>query len=313
LEHIDRKCGLKVRATGMEGYDTTPRAAMEDAEINEKTLLSRAGEIGAKILQFLRQLYDKATNVWHKFNNNLSTLQNNIEATLQKVKDLDESRRADGPITLKASPELFIGTDFIGLEMTREEWDGLALLQSTQTKAFKELVKPALALIKSQGISEDTEQAIIQMSDDYTSNNQKELPLPGNWTLTQAGAAVDYSYGTGANHSDTVEVDIPTKGELTKLLGDLNKYVTALSDESVMNTLKQLEREVTTTLSGARKGEYDEITFQKLQNAVISDLVKPLSLDKYFTVIRHLAGTAGKKVVLVDQLTKNFYGGRKAE
>lgn len=305
LEAIDAKCGLKVRATGLEGYDTSPKASMEDAEVNEKSLLDRAGEIGAKILKWLNTLIEKASNSWQRLSNGLTQLK--LEAKTIRVR-LDKEKGPNEGIefTLPSPPtELFIGDEFVGDWVSNDELDALNGLQIGLEVLERKLVMPALAIVRKDGISEETVAALQQLGESVNNDQHvQNFELPGGFKVAQRGAKFEIEVGENeVNLSEGYTYQVPSRSKLVSQTDDIIKYIDNMGDGDVISTLRKIKDQVTKELTAVRKkGEFDEVVFQKVQTALLDTAVKPFSMDAYFSIVRHLARGIKLKLFFMDKV-----------
>lgn len=280
LEHIDRTCGLKVRATGMEGYLTTPRAAMEEAdEVDEKTLGSRAAEIGAKLLAWIKKLVEMATEAWAKYQTGLDQLKDRcLELSKQKFK-------TEGQLKLQPVPgTLFLEGEFYGEWLTPDEEALPSRLAKHYGDLTKEITRRVRALM-SKDSSEDI--ALVMEALAKASGTFAETPGP-RWVVSEQGKLLLGKGNPEAPDSYVLEI-----GDMNpqRLLNAMAKSIEAYTQSEVVNQLKKASDDVTKALVAYRKGkgkEMDEGEFQKVQQVVVDNSVKLFDVEKYFEILKYI-------------------------
>lgn len=314
LEHIDATCGLRVRATGMESFDTTPRSAMESADVNEKSLMDRAGEIGAKILKWLKELYAIAERQWDKLSTGLTTLKNNAEILLDRIDNLKSSSSLDSIVIHPTTSAMYLGNDFVGDHITAEEFKVITDMHQGIKAVLNKGVGPAgAALAQANGdeILDELEKIVSTMA----AGNNTELELPGGvkYSRTTMGLAIESK--PDGNHPDKVEVDLGSRPELKKSIGEIMKYISALSDDGTMKLMRKVDETVTKGIVSYRKGQkgesFSEDTFQQVQSVMINSFIKPYSVETYLKVVRQLAQLAGVRLAILKRLVDSHESGKE--
>lgn len=309
LEHIDQTCGLKVRATGLEGYVATPRAALEDADVNEKSLLDRAGEIGAKILNWLIKLLETVEVLTLKYSEGIVSVTNRF----QKIKDsLGIGTLPE--ITLKSvDKNLFMNDDFIGDKLTAEEKAIPAGLKDNRQKIMGEIIQPLLAILRSGPATVEMSEAIKELSTKFDNNGEKVLPLPGGAELVAHGITITYKddrYSYGHDQNDHKDVTVPalSLSTLERNITEIIKYLSDLSDTStalaMLGAGSKIKAEIIALRRRSKGG--DEAVFQKVQSETMTVIREALHQRIYFMVLGLLAKAQYARATYFEaRLSKN--------
>lgn len=280
LEHIDQACGLKMRSTGFESYLTTPRAAMEEAEaVDEKTLGSRAAEIGAKILTWIKKLIEVATDMWQKYQVGLGALRDKcVELRKQKFP-------TEGTIKLQPAPaELFIEGEFAGDFLTPEEERLPVQLGNYYTTFTKEVGRRLRGVFAGRPPAE-----ITLILEAMRKEDKLFSKLPGSkWIFSEAGKL---QLGEGdAEAPESYDVDI-SEFKPEALLDAMIKSIDKFLELDTVGQFKAFTDEVTQGLIGYRKRnakDVDEAKFQEIQQSVIDNSIKLFDVDSYFSILKQI-------------------------
>lgn len=310
LEHIDQICGLKVRATGMEGYLTTPRAAVEDADVNERSLMDRAGEIGAKILNWLVKLMEVVETMILKYREGISQ----TTTRFQRIKDSATSGVLP-EITLRvANKGLFFGDDFVGDKLTSEESLVPKALRDNRVKIMSVVVKPLLAILRKGPASEEMAQEIEELRTQYDHTGERVFELPGGAAMEASGITIKYNENYDAHfkhykteaQNDVVVPEMPmatlkrNADEIIRYLNDLVDTSTALG---MLDAGSQIKSAII-DLRGRSKGG-DEVVFQKVQSGAMQIVRDALHQRIYFAVLGKLAGAQAARAAYFERRMKN--------
>lgn len=296
LEHIDQVCGLKVRATGLEGYDTSPKAAMEDADVNEKSLLDRAGEIGAKIIQFLRELVSKAKVMWQKYESGIASVQTKmveVKKEIDALKGAPTSQSLD--VTQTSNAFMFIGKEFVGDKVSEEENLVMFELTKIMNTIQKTISGPVLAILRSGSVDEETLEKIHAVLDDHEidGTDGQSTALPGGYTFKTVGPAFSLEKGEPARSTNIPVADMTNPAELKRNFAEIYKFTGKLGDADQIDVFVSINEKITQELISLRKrgqrGMFDEVLYQRIQNVTAHMTDRYFSLSKYFEVMGVLA------------------------
>lgn len=296
LEQIDQMCGLRVRATGMEGYTTTPRAAMEDATVNEKSLMDRAGEIGAKIIQWLKDLVTRAGTMWDKMINGISSLQSEMQDVYTELSNLrGASGDGDLDITSLASPYTFMEGEWVGEELTIEEEAALKYVNSFMTRVRQQLASPIAAVVKTGGVGQDTLDEIEEIVGQFEAANKKpEFKLPGGFIVMDYKGKLTYGFNRdrGKYPKSKAVVDLSNSARFKTQFEKIRKFTLNIADSDDIDNFKKANNQVADAILSARRGakgpDFDEIEFQKIQTAAAQATSKFFDITDYFSAVRGL-------------------------
>lgn len=310
LEHIDQICGLKVRATGMEGYLTTPRAACEEADVNEKSLLDRAGEIGAKILQFLRELIAKGKVLWQKYQSGIATVQTKmveIKKEVDALKGAPTSQSLD--ITQVSDAHMFMGNQFVGNAVTDEELNVMFQLGKVMSTIQRQIAGPVIAVIKSGGVDEQTLQRIEDILADHDNDNHMtETTLPGDYVFRSNDSSFSIEKGQGSESTDVAVIDLEDTGTLRRNFAEIYKFTGKLGDADQIDLFVSINEKLTQALIGlrsrAKRGMFDEALYQKIQSLSAHITDKYFNLTKYFEVMSALAKAQGSRAKVYNHIVR---------
>jgi hypothetical protein len=286
LEHIDHICGLKVRATGMEGYLTTPRAACEEADINEKSLTDRAGEIGAKIMHFVRKLISMAEEIWSKYQTGVEATRKRLEALEAKIKDVTDEGSGQKIVLNNPSEFMFIRDEFVGLETPVETLQAFELIHRSYIEADRGIVSTMLADCRHADDVQDLVGHIEMRLDRFKRAREvQNLVVPGNYIVRAVGPILSLGKAEDAPETpNSVEFDADLSIIKTNLRG-IHKFLDNLNHGDTINLLKKKSNDTVKVIVDTRKrlgGEFDEIEFQKFQTRVIEVLNEVFDLKVYF-------------------------------
>lgn len=305
LEHIDQLCGLKVRATGMEGYLTTPRAAVEDANVNEKSLTDRAREIGAKILKWLQEMAQKATIYWEKYKNNLTTLETEIDKAQELVKGLN-GEPSQTEVIIKNPPALmFMEGEFVGDHVTKEELQGITE-SSKFIKAYRtNVINPLIVALKNgSGYEEIDEIVQVGKLDDGFS---KYLYLPGGNVVKYTKSTFTMNVDRDPQVEQPQEFTLPIDGAstYTKTLNDLKKLAQGIAKDDVIALYKKANEDLTKAIIESRKtGGASEEDFQKIQSYITQNVFSFMSTDGYYNLMGLFAKLIRVRISVIQSVAK---------
>lgn len=296
LEAIDQRCGLKVRATGMEGYDTSPKASMEDAAVSEKTLLDRAGEIGAKILKWIKVMIEKAGQAWDKYRMGLDSLKENM------VKLKESKFKTEGEIVLRPAPaELFTEGLFTGDWLTPEEERLPGNLATYYTNLTREITRRCRALLSDKS-AEDIELVMEALKKE----DKVFSKLPGTQQIVSEAGRLHLA-NADAEQPEEYKVDI-SDARPGLLLESMIKSLEKLSELDTIAQLKKASDEVVQGLIKYRKGagkDLNEADFQKLQQTVVDNSVKLFDVEAYFDIMKYIGKVYNARYKLCAQMANN--------
>lgn len=302
LEHIDQICGLKVRATGMEGYLTTPRAAVEDADVNEKSLLDRAGEIGAKIIQFLRELIARSKVLWKKYQSGIASVQTKMVEIKKEVDALKGSPTSQShDISQVANEYMFIDKEFVGHAVSDEELNVMFELDRIINVVQKEIANPIIATLKSGNVDEETLERIHDILDrhEIDAERGKETRLPGNYVFKVNGPSFSIDKEQPSYTRGMAVIDMKDTGTLRRNFAEIYKFTGRLGEAKQIDTFVNVNEKITQALIGMRsrgkQGMFDEELFQKIQSTTAHITDRYFNLTKYFDVMGALAKAQGAR------------------
>lgn len=306
LEHIDHTCSLRVRTTGLEDYNTSPRAAMESTDVDEKSLSNRAAEIGAKIIKFLKMLWDKAEDLYKKYSTGVLTLEKNAEILLGKVKAIKEQSDATRFTLPTVNNTMFMGSQFVGTAITKEEENVIKDMTTTAKRILGIGIGPAVAAMTHGALDDETYGEVTKITQQLT-HGEMVIDLPGGYSYNREGITVKYENGTSDDTPESVDVPLLSKNELVKSIESIRNYLSTLASTTVMDVLRKSNRTLSKGVGDFRgkvKGnaEFDEQGFQGFQNEIIDKLVKPFDLPKYVTITTSLARMVGPRLVVLNAI-----------
>lgn len=312
LEHIDRTCNLKIRATGMESYLTTPRSAMEEAEVNEKSLLDRAGEIGAKILKWLRELMIKARATWGKYSSGISKVQSNLEKLIPEVGKLpSEAGFTEFGSSSIIDSFLFLEGKWAGTEVTQNERDVLDEINKSVDDLIKNIAKPILAKIRKGSVDEGTIDAVhsILASHEIDKYTEDTIPMPGGWVFKRKGPSIDIDQSGDNGAVGGASVPVEPISMYNTGIRKTAEFAGMLASDVQITKIININDQISKALVDMRKRagkEVDESQFQRLQNTIARLTEKYINLDKYFSLMRNLARIQHGRAKFYEMLVKSW-------
>lgn len=307
LEHIDTTCNLRRRATGLENFDTTPRMAMESTDVDEKSLGSRAAEIGAKILKLLQELWDRAANMYEKYMSGLAMIENNAEQLLESLKT-NKATKAISQFELSQTRSvMFKNGEFVGLDVTREEEAVVKDMEATAKRILGKGVGPVAAALKN-GDMGDAMDIITTLESGNTS-----ISLPGGCSYSRDGITVSYFEDKESDFPDEVTVETTRTPELVRATNSILKYVNILTQNETMSVLRKSNRELAKGIGELRKiaksnDDFDETVFQSMQNTLVEGLVTPFDLPKYVSIVGKLANMISPRLAIINKIHQASIG-----
>lgn len=310
LEHIDQICGLKVRATGMEGYLTTPRAAVEDADVNEKSLLDRAGEIGAKILNWLIKMLEKVETMTLKYSEGIVEITNRF----QRIKDSINGGTLPEVVLKVANKRLFHGDDFVGDKLTREESIVPRELRKNRTEIMSKVIKPLLAILRSGPASEEMAERVRELKAEFNSSGTQSIELPGGTAVQFQGLVVRYNqeYDSNFQHYKTEskkDVEVPPMfgTVLRKNVDEIITYLDDLTDTSTAMAMLDAGSQIKSAIISVRgkSKDVDEGVFQKVQSEVMGIVTSALHQRIYFGLLGDLADAQIARATYFEMRLRN--------
>lgn len=311
LEHIDNTCGLRVRTTGLENYDASPKAAMESADVDEKSLGKRAADIGAKIIKFLKSLWEKAKEMLSKFNAGAVILKNKLDELDERLGSM-KGQPSNERFTLEQTrKEMFIGTEFVGYGVTRVESDCVVDMLKAANYLTTYGYGPMHAALNH---GDDLDDALDRVSDKLRAFGKAEFELPGNWMYQREGMLVRFTEEGDGVFPQRVEVDVLSVPEMKRNVKELKAYLDRLQDDNVSGAFDKGAKMLMGSfgskhLSDSKKEGFDEQAFQKAQNRIVSEVIKPFDYVKYANICNKLASMIGIRVAVLnlicDQYGKN--------
>lgn len=313
LDEIDRKCGLKVRATGMEGYDTSPRSAMLKAKISVESLTKRAADIGAKVIQWIKDLLAKADNLWAKYKSGVSGAIKNARAVQEKVNHLT-GKPKENEISVKTTPDMYLGNEFVGNSIHAEVARTPKFLFQQYNWLRVELGNEFNKILSETGGDPLKKLHDILNSNDLK-NRQATIDLPGGNKLTKDGAEVKFIHDQGKTVKDHETITLDSR-DMRKQMTECVKFLEALEDEKTLDWIKAAQESTAKQLVTFRKnnsGDLDETEIQKVQMFVVNQMSKSFSITTYFETIRYLARQATTCMRINSHLADVWTNGSKQE
>ncbi|ARV76770.1 virion structural protein [Pseudomonas phage Phabio] len=295
LEHIDTTCELKVRAFGLESFDTTPKSAMESADVNENSLLSRAGEIGAKILRWLEKIIEHLEVFFQKYRAGLTETQKNVEGVIELIKPLDSLRAVE---LRNVSKYLYIGDEFVGDQLTRDEKLVPDIIKTNRAYISSRLFGPLMAIINGNQANEDTLEDLKQLRLNIYKEGGNKVLLPGGAALeVDGGIKIDYNelHDQGYEHTKTSgakRLDVPEmpSGEAIRNLQEILKYLDQLDDTGTAQRMVNEGYKIKEAVIKLRKRskDVDEVLFQNIQREIEYFVMGAFSPVGYYRVLGDL-------------------------
>lgn len=294
LEHIDTTCGLKVRNFGLESYDTTPKSAMESADVNEKTLLGRAAEIGAKIMEWLNTLFTRFEAWSERLLAGITVLNNEVDLVIKEVEKLPNDT-VFKPVSFGVSnSKLFIGSEFVAEHISKNEKEVLNKMNKSIHHTANEIVRPVITILTRQPNDSEATEEINEFLSKFKNNEEEEdrIQLPG-------GAEFFYNRGDfqirislisdGPTPSGPGEIDFSSKAEYIKSLKELRSYAETLNVGDTMVILRKARDQLKRSVLARRANMEDEVVFQKLQAAAIQETFGHFDMHSYISILKKLA------------------------
>lgn len=313
LTHIDVTCNLRARSTGLEGFDTTPKAALESTEVDEKSLMKRAGEIGAKIIAFLKKLYAKAREWWDKLN--MALKKANVVA--EEVKDKISTVKGDGDENLKLSPvptKLFRKGHFVGFAVDQSEIDVLNAMHREVKRHLEKVIRPMIDILVYKAPPDsilDKLNAFKESLGDY--KNTASIALAGGYIYKQEGWKITITDDddSGAPEGDTFEVELPGKNYMSRFIEGVIKHGKTLGNSATPDIFKEIDEVVTKGVVQLRRNavgnlEGDEDKYQAIQKIVTDELAGAFNFNTYNSVVKVLTVIHSQRVAVYRHIIAEF-------
>lgn len=307
LEHIDQTCSLKVRSTGLESYDTSPRAAMEAADVNEKTLLDRASEIGAKIIKVIKDLMNKIQTSWGKLSNGITAIEAQAKGLELIIDGINSDAEVKEVVITNPSPMLFLGDEFIGDLNPIHVNQALSLIQSSVKEISTQVIGPISAIIKS-GINDETVTKIENIISSVSSNDNMSIELPGGMLVKRVGLTLvnEISETNHANTQAELVVEGKDQYSLSKYIEAVLKTIEKIGDADVITLVRKDHDRLLDALVKSRNKETDEVVFQQVQKILTTQVLVSFNPTQYFQLLRHLAAIIHARLGYIEKLAKSL-------
>lgn len=306
LEHIDQICGLKVRATGMEGYLTTPRAAVEDAEVNEKSLTDRAAEIGAKVLKWIKELLARAEMMWGKYKAGVTGILTKAEAAKGVIDKLSGDPKSD-VVTVQTNPDMWKTGIFVGDHLDSDLMKCNEFLRQQYNYIRVDMVNKFIMVLKRPANDSILEELEDIVEDQKRSHLSASLNLPGDHVLRKEGQFIKFL-------DNKEQRDVPDHAKIDVDLGDMKlqikdtvKFLTLLGSNRVLDIMTKAQEDMSKALIEFRKGsgkDLEEDQRQKIQAYVISKMQEAYNLDEFFRTVKFLARQGANTVAVLEAMAK---------
>lgn len=303
LEHIDRVCGLKVRATGLEGYDTSPRSAMAKADISIESLNTRAADIGAKILKWIAQILEQASTQWHKYQAGLTGMLSDARKVKDQIDGLKGNPGKD-TLTLKTNSNMYMGSEFVGNTVHPNVMAAPKFLKTQYGDLRNDLAGDFTTILNSG--DGDTLERLKQVGADQAESTTAELELPGGVTLVRKGLTIETQRGEEPAHPGAVEVEL-NRVEMRRQIANSIKCLEQLGDGGTLAIIKGAQESIGKVLIAFRKGagkDLEETERQQIQSYVIGEASKTFSVTSYFTTVSYLTKQVATVVRLHEVMAK---------
>ncbi|ABY62985.1 virion structural protein [Pseudomonas phage 201phi2-1] len=300
LENIDQMCGLKIRATGFESYEATPRAALEATAVDGDSLSSRAAEIGAKIMKVITALYEKLKLYAARYSTGIDKLSDRFTTIARKAPSGIELKS----ITIRGDrSELFLDGEFVGDYLTPEERKIPELLKQNRKELAKLLVKPLERLLSSGPADERMLNDIEQIKQAIGGTGERSTSIPGGYKVTAKGIDIDVVEDKADRGADEVTVEPMMGHELGRSADDIKRYLALLLgviDEATSpDEVERLKKAVLTLRKNSKGG--DEAVFQKVQSAVVEIINKQLNPVEFMGLVGKLAKAQAARAAYFEQ------------
>lgn len=298
LEAIDQRCGLAVRSTGLEGYDTSPKAAMEDADVDEKTLDKRSSQIGAKILSFVKKLYEKGTVVWQQLSTGATKLDNALEHIVDESNTLRQAEPKEEAVEIKSlSPLLYFNGEFTGAKISTGEDEAVQFIQKVVGQIYQEAAYPIARAL--HGEPNGFDKFYQRLADIET----QEIAIPGG-SYTNQGAAIKFNAADSGETPNAEDVKPRTPVELKQQADKLRKHIKRLTGDGAIEHLNKGNNELVKAFAAYRKRNADqpESEFQSMQSEIVKNVINPMTPAHYSDLIRPLLRVTAAKVAFLRQM-----------
>lgn len=304
LEHIDRVCGLKAQATGLEGYDTSPRSAAAKANISIESLTGRAAGIGAKILAWIAELLKRADTAWRKYTAGLTTTLSDARSVKERIDSL-KGAPAKASLVLKTSADMYFGSEFVGDHLHSSVIQAPRFLKAQYSNLRADLVGSISKTLT--GGDEDTLEQVKEVVRDVSgSSGAAEHELPGGYVIARKGELVEFTQEDEPAHPGAVEVDLD-RSSMRKSITTCIKYLEDLGNSDALDVIKSAQDSTSKALISYRKAagkDADESTRQAVQTYVIGVVSKSFSITEYFQAIKYLTRQVATVIRLQDAKAK---------
>lgn len=310
LEQIDQACGLKIRATGLENYLTTPRAAMEVGDVNEKSLLDRAGELGAKILNWLMKLFEYAETFTLRFSEGMT----DVISEFRRIRDAVKSGVMPATTVGSVRPELMLEGEFVGDKLTAVEKAAPKALASNRRDVISKVVRPLVAALKSGPASDEMFDRIEEISNQFNDASPQTLVLPGEAHLTARGLNVEFELPNSTlngrdkpKHTKNVSLPEYPVTQLHRNIDEIIRYIEELTETTVALAMVQAGSDIKAAIIECRRKSKggDEAMFQKVQSAAMKIVEGSLHQRTYFKVLGALAKAQLARAAYFDMRLRN--------
>lgn len=304
LEHIDQLCGLKVRATGMESYDTSPRAAMLTANISIESLTNRASEIGAKVLKWIKLLMEKAGQLWGKYQAGVAGITTKAEATKAAIDKLSGDPKS-ATIDIQTTPDMWKNGIFVGDHLDGDLMKCNEFLRQQYNYIRVDMVNKFIMVLKRPATDSILDELNDIVEDQKRDHLTASLELPGGHVLRKEGEFIKFLDNNEAKENPgkaTIDVDL---GDMKLQIKDTVKFLTLLGSDRVLNIMTKAQEDMSKALIEFRKGsgkDLEEEQRQAIQTFVINKMQEAYNMDEFFRTIKFLARQGSNTVAVLGAM-----------
>lgn len=301
LEHIDQVCGLKIRATGLEGYDTTPTSAMRKATISVESLNARAADIGAKIMAWIAKMLEIASVQWQKYHAGLTTMTSEARKVKEQIDGLKGAPSKDS-LTLKTMGSMYLDNEFVGDKLHENVKRAPKFLKDQYAHLRNDFSSELIRVLNGGG--DDILDQLKQI--DLSSGGDNNLELPGGNTLGREGNAVVFTHHDEPKHPGAVEVSLD-RTAMRRQLAECIKFLEDLGKKDTLDLIKGAQESVSKALIAFRKAggkDLEESERQEIQTYVIGEVSKAFSVTAYFRTVGFLTKQAATVIRLHEAMAK---------
>ncbi|BEG72736.1 hypothetical protein RVBP21_3640 [Pseudomonas phage BRkr] len=305
LVHIDRTFNLKVKATGLEAFDTTPRSAMESVDIDGETITGRMKQIGGAVYKKIQELLAKLIEYIKNFDLKRKQSEAKVDKLLSQISDVPRNAIPENEkIKVSKAKFFYAGGKFVGTD-TSAEVAVIDLAVSAAMAMQSNVVFLGQQLAKMEATSDGVNEFRNVIETRLSQNRDHvEKDLPGGGKIIREGHALILERGEDEHAGE--ELDALSRTDIEKALKSLQKfYQNAGKSDRISRIVDSARTKSQEAIKAARTGG-DERYVQELQQlyvTAVADMIKEMNLQMVTALVTY---TSSGKAMYLEACLENL-------